>query len=358
MNILDRHVRVAVLWSIAVVLGVIVSLDLIFSLIDELGESGENYTVVNALLFVAMTTPTAIYELFPFAALGGTIFGLGILASNNELVVMQSAGVHKWRIVTAVLKPAFLVMVLSVFIGEYVAPPLEQVANSNKAIQVSGTSSINSDAGTWRKIGNDYIHINAIAPGGSLLYGVSRYTVDEDRQLLSASFAESAEYIEEGDQTYWRMQNVELSVFDDMRISTSSYLQEDWVADLSPELLGVLLVEPDRQSISGLYRFAQFFQSEGLDSSVYFLAFWKKVLQPLSTLVLVVLAVSFVFGPLREATMGYRVFIAIAIGIGFTTVQRMMEPISLIYGLSPLMAVLTPIVICAGFGFLLMRRVA
>ena len=147
-------------------------------------------------------------------------------------------------------------------------------------------------------------------------------------------------------------------MFDDMRISTSSYLQEDWVADLSPELLGVLLVEPDRQSISGLYRFAQFFQSEGLDSSVYFLAFWKKVLQPLSTLVLVVLAVSFVFGPLREATMGYRVFIAIAIGIGFTTVQRMMEPISLIYGLSPLMAVLTPIVICAGFGFLLMRRVA
>ncbi len=358
MNILDKHVRVSVLLSIAVVLGVIVSLDLIFSLIDELGESGENYTVGNALAFVAMTTPTSIYELFPFAALGGTIFGLGILASNNEIVVMQSAGVHKWRIVSAVLKPALLVMVLSLVIGEYIAPPLEQVANSNKAIQQSGTSSINSEAGTWRKIGNDYIHINAIAPGGTSLYGVSRYTINDDRQLESASFAESAEYIEEGTAPYWRLHNVELSVFDGLRISTSSYLQEEWVADLSPELLSVLLVEPDRQSISGLYQFAQFFESEGLDSSVYFLAFWKKVLQPLSTLVLVVLAVSFVFGPLREATMGYRVFIAMAIGIAFTTVQRMMEPISLIYGLSPLMAVLTPITLCAMLGFLLMRRVA
>ncbi len=358
MDLLDRHVRVVVLISIAVVLGVIVSLDLIFALIDELGESGSDYTVGNALAYVAMTTPTGIYELFPFAALGGTIFGLGILASNNELVVMQTAGIHKWRIMTAALKPALLVMVLSLVIGEYISPPLEQVANSNKAIQLSGSSSINSEAGTWRKIGNDFIHINAIAPGGRQLFGVSRYTIDDDRQLVSASFAEAAEYVEDDDEPYWRMSNVQQSLFAGTRITTSAYLQEDWVADLSPELLSVLLVEPDKQSISGLYRFAQFFESEGLDSSVYFLAFWKKILQPLSTLVLVILAVSFVFGPLREATMGYRVFIALSIGIAFTTVQRMMEPVSLIYGLSPLMAVMTPILLCAVVGYFLMRRVA
>lgn len=358
MSLLDRHVRLAVLLSIAVVLGVVVSLDLIFSLIDELGESGVDYSVANALIYVVMTTPTSIYELFPFAALGGTIFGLGILASNNELVVMQAAGIHKWRIVLAVLKPAMLVMLLSLLIGEYVSPPLEQLANSNKALQLSGSSSINSESGTWRKIGSDYIHINAIAPGGAMLYGVSRYSIDSERRLVSASFAEQAEYVAGEDAPYWRMRNVEQSIFADDRITTSSYLQEDWSADLSPELLSVLLVEPDKQSISGLFEFARFFESEGLDSSVYFLAFWKKLLQPLSTLVLVILAISFVFGPLREATMGYRIFIALSIGLAFTTVQRMMEPVSLIYGLSPLMAVLTPITLCAALGFYLMRRVA
>lgn len=358
MNLLDRHVRNAVLLSIAIVLGVIVSLDLIFSLIDELGESGVDYSMANAFAFVALTTPTSIYELFPFAALGGTIFGLGVLASHNELVVMQSSGVHKWRVVVAVLKPALGVMVLSLILGEYVAPPLEQIANSNKAIQISGSSTINSESGTWRKIGNDFIHINAIAPGGELLYGVSRYTIDEDRQLISASFAESAEYIEGDGPAFWRMHNVQQSLFADNQISTGSYLEEEWQADLSPELLSVLLVEPDRQSISGLFRFARFFQAEGLDSAVYFLAFWKKLLQPLSTLVLVVLAISFVFGPLREATMGYRIFIALSIGLAFTTVQRMMEPVSLIYGFSPLMAVLTPILLCALAGYYLMRRVA
>jgi lipopolysaccharide export system permease protein len=358
MNLLDRHVRWSVLLSMAVVLGVVVALDVIFSLIDELGESGVNYTAANALMYVAMTTPTSIYELVPYAALGGALFGLGVLASNNELVVMQSAGVHKWRIVSAVLKPTLLVMLLSLVLGEYVSPPLEQIANSNKAIQLSGSDSINPETGTWRKVGNDYIHINAIAPGGQALYGVSRYTMNADRELINASFAESAEYVQEGSDPHWRLLNVEQSVFADSRISTNRYLQEDWHADLSPALLSVLLVEPDKQSITGLYRFAEFFESEGLDSSLYFLAFWKKILQPLATLALVILGISFVFGPLREATMGFRIFIALAIGLAFTTVQGMMEPISLIYGLSPLLAVMTPILICGAGGFMLMRRVA
>ena len=357
MQLLDRHVRTVVLKSIIVALGIIVSLELIFSLIDELGSADGDYTVVHAIVFVAMTTPTSIYEMFPFATLGGTIFGLGILASGNEVVVMQAAGVHKWRIVTAVLKPALVLMLIGLVIGEYVSPPLEQMANSNKAMRLSGTSSINAETGTWRKVGNEFIHINAIAPGGRLLYGVSRYRINEDRELALADFAESAHYIEEGGDTYWLMSNGQLSHFGTNNITTSRYQQQKWVVDLSPELLGVLLVDPDRQSVSGLYRFARFFQAEGLDSAIYFLAFWKKILQPLATLSLVVLAVSFVFGPLREATMGYRVFIALCIGIAFTTIQRMMEPVSLIYGLSPLLAVMTPILLCAFFGLILMRRV-
>ena len=242
MKLLDRHISQAVLLAMIVVLGVVVALDVIFSLVDELGEAGVNYHAGNAVMFVLLTTPTSLYELLPYAALGGALIGLGVLASNNELVVMQSAGVHKWRIVGAVLKPTFLVMLLSLFIGEFVSPPLEQIANSNKAVQLSGSTSINSEAGTWRKIGDDYIHINAIAPGGERLIGVSRYRINEQRELESASFAESGEYVSTAAGGYWRMVNVSQSLFADRQVITSRYLQEDWQADLSPELLSVLLV--------------------------------------------------------------------------------------------------------------------
>ena len=117
------------------------------------------------------------------------------------------------------------------------------------------------------------------------------------------------------------------------------------------------MLEPDKQSISGLYRLAQFFETQGLDSATYYLAFWKKLLQPLSTLALVILAISVIFGPLREATTGFRVFVALAVGLLFTIVQRMMEPASLIYGFSPLLAVLTPIALVAGLGVYYMRQV-
>ena len=72
---------------------------------------------------------------------------------------------------------------------------------------------------------------------------------------------------------------------------------------------------------------------------------------------LVLLAISFVFGPLRSATMGSRVFVAISIGLVFTIMQRMMGPASLLYGFSPLVAVLVPIMICLLLGIFLLRRV-
>jgi len=357
MGKIDSHIRKTVLLSMLVVVSLITSVDLVFTLAEEIASTDENYSLMNALSFIALTLPTSIYELLPFTALGGALIGLGILASNNELVVIQAAGVSVWRIVWSVLKPTILIMLFSLLLGEYIAPPMEQLAQSNKAVQQSGNDSIASEQGTWRKVGNEYIHINAIAPGGELLYGVTRYEVGSNRRIVSSSFAESASYIERQDSSYWQLSNVTESNFSTGSISAREYLQEDWQIDLSPELLSVLLVEPDRQSISGLYRFALFFDDEGLDSATYFLAFWKKLLQPLATLVLVVLAISFVFGPLRESTMGFRVFVSIGIGLIFTIMQRLMEPASLLYGFSPLLAVLTPILLCAAMGLFLMRRV-
>jgi lipopolysaccharide export system permease protein len=357
MKRLDRYIGKTVILSMLVVIAIVYSLDLIFTLVDELVGTTETYTLVNALSFVAFTAPSNIYQLLPFTALGGALIGLGILASNNELIVIQAAGVKVWRIVYAILKPTFVVMALSLLIGEYIAPPLEQLARSNKAIQLSDSASVNSEQGTWHKVGNDYIHINAIAPGGALLYGVTRYRIDAERQVIAASFAESADYVVAADEAYWRLYNVRESLLGAGAVTTQQYLQEDWKVDLSPQLLSVLLVEPQRQSISGLYKLAQFFQAEGLESGSYFLAFWKKLMQPLSTLALVILGVSFVFGPLREATMGFRLFVALAIGLGFTIVERLLEPASLLYGFNPVIAVLMPILVSGCAGFYLLQRV-
>jgi len=78
----------------------------------------------------------------------------------------------------------------------------------------------------------------------------------------------------------------------------------------------------------------------------------------LTTAALVIVAVSFIFGPLRSATMGSKVFTAICFGIVFYLVQNLMSTVSLVYQLNPLMAVSGPVVLCLALGFLLLRRAA
>lgn len=357
MKILERYIARVILLSMLMVLALMSVVDLIFSLADELGATGGNYRPLHAVLFILGTTPTAIYELLPYAALGGALIGLGLLASHGELIVIRAAGVNTLRIIWAVMKPALLIMLLSLVLGEWVAPGLEQRAQSQRAVIESGGETIATARGDWRRIDNEFIHINAIAPGGRELFGVTRYVFNDQRELQLASFAARALYESSGDDTWWQLMDVRESHFTGDRVRVDNKARDRWEADLSPELLSVLLVRPDRQSISGLYRFARFFESQGLESGSYFLAFWKKLLQPLSTAGLVLLAIAFVFGPLREATMGYRVFIAILVGLGFTIVERLMGPTILLYGLNPVWAVIGPVLISGGIGVLLLRRV-
>lgn len=357
MKTIDAHIRNSVLLSMLVVMGLTLSLDFIFTLTDELGRGVDGYSSMDALVYTLRIMPTGIYEMLPFSALGGALIGLGLLASHNELVVIQAAGVSTWRIVGAVMKPTAAVMILSLLLGEYIAPRLQQTAQSELAIIQSGGLALNSSRGEWRKIGNEFIHINVILPGGEALQGVTRYTLNDQRRLSTSSFASSAQYLEDEQGNFWRLQGVSETEFGNGEIAVNQYESYDWRVDLSPELLSVLLVEPERQSISGLYQFAEYFRAEGLESDTYFLAFWKKLLQPLATASLVLVAISFVFGSMRSVTMGARVFMAIGIGLAFTIAQRVLGPASLLYGFSPVIAVMTPITICGVAGVYLLRRV-
>jgi len=80
------------------------------------------------------------------------------------------------------------------------------------------------------------------------------------------------------------------------------------------------------------------------------------VLQPVVTAALVLMAISFIFGPLRSVTLGQRVFTGVLVGFTFRIAQDLLGPSSLVFGFSPLFAVLVPTAICALAGFWLLRR--
>jgi lipopolysaccharide export system permease protein len=348
---LDRYVMSNVGGAMFLVMVVVLSLDLVFAFIEELDDARNDYQTLQALWYVFMTLPRRIYDYLPLGAFMGCLVGLGAMASASELTVIRAAGVSLKRIVWSAMKPALVIVLLGVVIGEYVAPVTERIAQSDKAVARGAGENIASATGVWHREGSTFIHINAVQPGG-VLHGISLFRFDGERWLEFASFAERAIY----QRDHWLLQNVTTTLIDDQGTERVKEGERIWDTGLSPEVLSVLIVKPENLSISGLYTYASYLDRQELNATVYWLAFWKKVLMPLGTAVMVMVAISFIFGPLRSVTMGFRVFTGLIVGLLFKYMQDLLGPMSIVFGFNPILAILVPILINGAFGAWLMRR--
>lgn len=351
MTKLKNYIGSAVFHSIALVLLVIVAIEGISEFIDQLDDTRGDYGLVEILIYVGLSLPQTLYEFIPLAALIGVLVGLGVLANSSELIVIRAAGVSVIRIMWAAMRPALVFIGLSLFLGEYITPTSEQYAESRRALAQGHGTAMDKQRGVWNREGNQFMHFNVVLPNGKL-FGVTRYTFDEQGKLLQSGFVESAIY----QNGYWFEQDTNITRFTDSGTESEHYETRRWDTDLSPELLNVLVLEPEELPLYRLHNYAGYLDKQGLESGDYHLAFWHKALQPLATLSLVMIAISFVLGPLRQVTMGFRVFTGIIIGIIFKMTQDLLGPTSLIFGFSPLYAVLIPIGICFFIGFFSLRR--
>lgn len=348
---LDRYIGSSVFMAILAVLGIILGLATLFAFIDEMSEVSDTYTLVDVLSYVLLTAPRRMYEMLPMAALIGCLIGLGSLASNSELTIMRAAGVSTGRIVWAVMKPMLVLMLAGVLVGEYIAPPAETAAQANRSLAQGSGDAQSAKHGLWHRQGDEFIHVNSVQPNG-ILYGVTRYRFDNERHMLSASFAKRAEF----DTDHWQLTDVTTTLFHERSTEVVSAPVERWAVALSPQLLSTVVMVPESLSISGLWSYIHYLSEQGLNNSRYWLAFWVKVLQPLVTAALVLMAISFIFGPLRSVTLGQRVFTGVLVGFTFRIVQDLLGPSSQVFGFPPLLSVLVPAGVCAVAGLWLLRR--
>lgn len=354
MKILRNYIAIQVVSATLLVLLVILSLDFLGTLLEELNDIENDYTFTEALLYLLLIMPGKIRLWLPFAAMVGCLVGLGSLANNSELTVMRAAGISSRRIALIIFVPTLLLTGVAIVLNEYVAPRTEQVAQARKSLLQSGKTTVSSRFGVWNKEGNTYMHFNSVQPGG-LLYGVVQYQFDRKRVLKRALFAETATYSTSDDT--WLMEKVSETAFEEDRTTSFFHASMPWQNELTPELLDILILDPEQLSSKALLEYSKYRTEQGLNADYYMMEFWRKMFQPLSILSLVLVAISFVFGPLREVTMGHRVFAGVLVGILFWTMQELLGPASLVYNFTTWAAVLMPIVLCTLLGIVLLRRV-
>lgn len=340
MNTLDRYIGKSILGSIFATLLTLVGLSAIIKFVEQFRSVGKGtYDIWQAVAFTGLTIPKDIETFFPMAALLGALMALGNLASRSELVVMQAAGFSRFKIGMAVMKTALPLVLLTMLIGEWGIPQTEQFARDMRARALSGGSMLSMKNGVWAKDGNNFVFIRRVTDDAKL-NDIYIYTFDQHRNLTELKHANQASYSE--DESKWTLRQVNHSMISKDEITTSNRLSEKWETNLTPDKLGAVSLRPTSLSISGLYNYISFLRETGQDVSRFELTFWRKVFQPVSVGVMMLLALSFIFGSLRSVTAGARIVTGICFGFLFYVVNEIFGQMSVVYNMPAVFGALMP----------------
>ena len=300
MRILDAYIGRIIASTTFLTLAVFVSVSGIIKFVEQMRAVGRgNYDLTHAALYVLYAVPRDIEVFFPMSALIGGLIGIGMLASNSELVVMQAAGLSRLDIIKSVMKTAILLIFVSMAVGEWLAPKGEATAREIRAQAISGGSLISSKNGVWAKDGDYFVNIGEVLEQGQLKK-IQIYRFNEQLKLESWLNAESAIYQE----NVWILYSVINTRISKQNITTTRVEQQNWKSSLTPEKLGVVTVTPESLSVRGLIDYLDYLETNEQDPSRYQLAFWRKIMQPITVAVMLLVALSFIFGPLRSVSMG------------------------------------------------------
>ena len=340
MNTLDRYIGKSILGSIFATLLTLVGLSAIIKFVEQFRSVGKGtYDIWQAVAFTGLTIPKDIETFFPMAALLGALMALGNLASRSELVVMQAAGFSRFKIGMAVMKTALPLVLLTMVIGEWGIPQTEQFARDMRARALSGGSMLSMKNGVWAKDGNNFVFVRRVTDDAKL-NDIYIYTFDQHRNLTELKHANQASYSE--DESKWTLRQVNHSMISKDEIKTSNSLSEKWETNLTPDKLGAVSLRPTSLSISGLYNYISFLRETGQDVSRFELTFWRKIFQPVSVGVMMLLALSFIFGSLRSVTAGARIVTGICFGFLFYVVNEIFGQMSVVYNMPAVFGALMP----------------
>lgn len=340
MNTLDRYIGKSILGSIFATLLTLVGLSAIIKFVEQFRSVGKGtYDIWQAVAFTGLTIPKDIETFFPMAALLGALMALGNLASRSELVVMQAAGFSRFKIGMAVMKTALPLVLLTMVIGEWGIPQTEQFARDMRARALSGGSMLSMKNGVWAKDGNNFVFVRRVTDDAKL-NDIYIYTFDQHRNLTELKHANQASYSE--DESKWTLRQVNHSMISKDEITTSNRLLERWETNLTPDKLGAVSLRPTSLSISGLHNYISFLRETGQDVSRFELTFWRKIFQPVSVGVMMLLALSFIFGSLRSVTAGARIVTGICFGFLFYVVNEIFGQMSVVYNMPAVFGALMP----------------
>ncbi len=352
MNTLDRYLYRTVLVYAFMALAVLVTLGALFLFISQQSDVGVgNYNAGEALMFTFFNLPEQAFELLPIAAMIGALMGLGNLAAGSELVVTRASGVSVWR-TTWPVGLAGLTMALAMYgLGEYVAPPMAQWAKREKTTAKLADISFAGSSGAWVKDGNLILRVQT-GEVDQAFGGVSLFELDGNR-LKSVKRAARISVAEPG---RWRLHDVATTRFTDDRVESEVVPEMTMTSSVNPDFLGLAATDPDLLTLRGLASYIDHLRRNSLGTAAYEIGFWSRIARLFAVIVVTLLALPFVFGPLRTTGAGARTVIGVLLGVVFFVITGMVEKGGQLFGANPVLIGWLPTAVIGFLTFVAISR--
>lgn len=352
MSILHRYIAKAIIQASGLVFFAVLGVIFVIALLGELRDVGTgDYSFQHAFVHVLLLLPHDLYQFFPMLVLLGGVLGLGVLSSHSELIVMRASGVSMTKVIGAVISAALVLIVMASVVGECVGPVAAYLAEKHKQTAINGGQAVATASGVWMHEGNNFLHLDRVI-GQHHLEGVKRYEFDANHHLLTVSYANTLDF-KDGK---WQFHDLVKTTFTKDRTISQRIVNGTWNLALNPSLFMVGMIEPQHLSLPKLSSYSAHLVENGLQAGRFQVAFWQRIFQPLTTLVMILLAVPFVFGSPRSTTMGWRILFGVIIGFVFYTLNAFLGQLSVVYQMSPWMAALLPTALFALVGYVLILK--
>lgn len=340
MTLLRTYIVLAVLRGVALTLLVLLAVTSGIELVSQLGDVGTgNYDLATALTYVLLRVPRTMFSVLPAAALIGSLLALGNLAVHRELVVMRASGVSSWQLLSSVGLAGFTLAVAMVLLGESLAPSLGAYASEMRTQALHEDVAVGEGQATWLRDGDRIFALRRQA--GDLGYGggVLMFELGADNSLREVAKAGSAD-VDAANR--WVLSNYAETSFLPNGVTARSERQSAETYNLNPDLLALSVVREDLLDTPSLQRYIGYLQANELDARRYLIAYWTRIADVASVVLMTVLALPFVFGGLRSAGTGARFLVGLVIGLSYYAIGEVLVSAGEVYNFDPLVVAWAP----------------
>jgi len=356
MKIRDRYIAKTLLSYTMVVLVVWTSIYSFFNFLQELNNIGkEGYTILSASTYILLQLPEVAYKQASPIILLGCILGMGHLATTGQLLIFRVSGASILKITLLTLKNSLIFVLFFICVGEFLAPISSNLAKTSKSNAMGNSSASFNQQGFWIRDGSNFINVNKNIDG-TLFSGITVIEVNSSNKIERVIKSENALF----DGNSLDMSGSEIFSVDESSSFEGISLKErnsyDKTVSFDQDLIGSLKKEPEDLSTWTLIKQIRFLSDNKLRSGVFEVELYKRLIQPITLIAMILLAMLFIFGSTRDVTLGRKIFFGVALALSFEMLSRIASAMALSLDFSPLLGSILPSIVVMFISIILLFK--